>query len=291
MRARNIKPGVFESERVGSVSMMARILYMGLWCLADRLGRLEDRPLKIKGLLFRFDPITTSDVDAALKELADQGLIIRYAVDGSRFIEVCNFLKHQTPHHKERASIIPEPTKDGASTDLGVCRPPLNPDSLIPDILNPESSLREGARRRKVAPHAPASDDFVAQVISDLNRRTGSRFETGKATTALINARRRDGATLEDFFAVHDAKVREWGKKDDMRVYLRPSTLYAASKWENYLGQAKGKLSRHKPSTPIAEAQPIDFAEVEMSDEERERAANEAKEAMAELTKRLGGQA
>lgn len=133
-------------------------------------------------------------------------------------------------------------------------------------------------------------DDFADQVIADLNRRTGSRFGAGKATRSMINARRREGASLEDFLAVHDVKVKEWGKSDKMRGFLRPKTLYAASNWEDYLGQAKGKLSRPKPSAPIAGAHPIDFAEVEMSDEERERVANEAKEAMAELTKRLGGQ-
>lgn len=55
MRARNIKPGFWENEDLGEMSIAGRQLFIGLWCLADREGRLEDRPRKIKGNLFRFD--------------------------------------------------------------------------------------------------------------------------------------------------------------------------------------------------------------------------------------------
>ena len=48
MRARNIKPGFFRDEQLMQVPPLGRILFAGLWCLADREGRLPDRPAQIK---------------------------------------------------------------------------------------------------------------------------------------------------------------------------------------------------------------------------------------------------
>ena len=51
-RARNIKPGFFKNELLAEMPPETRLLFMGLWCLADREGRFEDRPKKIKMELF-----------------------------------------------------------------------------------------------------------------------------------------------------------------------------------------------------------------------------------------------
>lgn len=140
MRARNLKPGFFQNEQLAELPIEARYLFAGLWCIADREGRLEDRPRRIKMQVFPADNI---DVAALLAGLAGQKLIERYTVDGADYIWIPSFLKHQRPHHKEAASFIPmfhdlleTPTQVRASTDLGTCEPALNPSSL-----NPESPL------------------------------------------------------------------------------------------------------------------------------------------------------
>ena len=51
-RARNIKPGLFSNEVIAELPAFDRLLFIGLWCLADREGRLEDRPKRIKMELF-----------------------------------------------------------------------------------------------------------------------------------------------------------------------------------------------------------------------------------------------
>lgn len=105
-RARNIKPGFFKNEDLAELSADVRLLFIGLWTLADREGRLEDRPKRIKGELFPFE---MSDVDSMLTQLQTSGFVIRYEVSGSRFLQVVNFVKHQDPHYKEKASEIPPP--------------------------------------------------------------------------------------------------------------------------------------------------------------------------------------
>jgi hypothetical protein len=105
-RARNIKPSFFSNEDLSELSLRARLLFIGLWCLADREGRLEDRPKRIKAELF---PYEECDVDEALNELAESGFIKRYAFYERDYIWVVKFTKHQSPHIKEKDSMIPAP--------------------------------------------------------------------------------------------------------------------------------------------------------------------------------------
>lgn len=111
MRARNIKPSLFKNEELADLGPYAVVLFEGLWCMADREGRLEDRPRRIKAEIM---PYWDVDVDDLLANLFNAGFITRYEVDENRFIQVVNFGKHQHPHVKESASTIPAPDEPGA---------------------------------------------------------------------------------------------------------------------------------------------------------------------------------
>lgn len=105
-RARNIKPGFFQNDLLAEIDPLGRLLFAGLWTIADRAGRLEDRPKRIKAAVLPYD---NCDLDNLLNELAKRGFILRYEVGGEQFIEVQNFVKHQNPHCKEPESTIPAP--------------------------------------------------------------------------------------------------------------------------------------------------------------------------------------
>jgi len=74
-------------------------------------------------------------------------------------------------------------------------------------------------------------------IISDLNRRAGTKYRVIDDTVKLIKVLLDKGFKAEDFYRVHEVKVREWLDNDEMRVYLRPATLYRGSKFEGYLQQ------------------------------------------------------
>lgn len=124
-RSRNIKPGFFTNEVLGEMSPLARILFAGMWCHADREGRLEDRLKRLKPQVLPYDEC---DIDALAQCLHDAKLVHRYIVDGKGYIQVLEFKKHQNPHVKEQASTIPAPCKHQTSTVVA---------RLIPDSLNP----------------------------------------------------------------------------------------------------------------------------------------------------------
>ena len=106
-RARNIKPGFFVNDELAEVSPEGRLLFIGLWTLADREGRLKDRPPKIKVQVLPYDKC---DVHDLLNQLQDHGFIVRYEVNSCKYIQVLNFIKHQNPHYKEVPSEIPPPS-------------------------------------------------------------------------------------------------------------------------------------------------------------------------------------
>lgn len=110
-RARNIKPGFFKNELLVEMPVFARLLFVGLWTLADREGRLEDRPKRIKLELFPYD---ADDVEAGLQSLEASKFIRRYQINSVEVIQIVNFLKHQTPHGTEKDSDLPD--EEGALT-------------------------------------------------------------------------------------------------------------------------------------------------------------------------------
>lgn len=136
-RARNIKPGFFKNETLAECSPLARLLFAGLWCLADRAGRLEDRPKRIRAEILPYDD---GSVDDMLNELHQAGFILRYQAEEQRFIQVLNFSKHQNPHCREPESTIPARGEHSACTvhEQGEHRTgPADSLNLIPDSLNP----------------------------------------------------------------------------------------------------------------------------------------------------------
>lgn len=104
-RSRNLKPGFFKNEDLSDLGPEAMLLFAGLWTIADREGRLEDRIRRIAIEVFPFRDV---DVEGCLSALNDAGFIARYQVNGMRYIQITNFLKHQNPHKKERPSEIPD---------------------------------------------------------------------------------------------------------------------------------------------------------------------------------------
>ncbi|WP_444878449.1 hypothetical protein ACSR9G_01970 [Citrobacter koseri] len=118
-RSRNIKPGFFTNDELAECSPLARLLFAGLWTIADKEGRLDDRPKKVKALVLPFDDV---DCDELLQQLHQRKFIKRYQVNGEGFIQISNWRKHQNPHCKEAASEIPEPVENNDSTEQEQCK-------------------------------------------------------------------------------------------------------------------------------------------------------------------------
>lgn len=124
MRQRTLKPGFFKNEDLGAMSAHERLLFAGLFLIADRSGRFEDRPSRIKAEVFPYDE--GLDIEAMLARLAGCGFIVRYTSGGKRYGVIPTFNVHQNPHPKEPASLIPSPdsaVNGNGDTMVGNVRP------------------------------------------------------------------------------------------------------------------------------------------------------------------------
>ncbi len=107
-RIRTIKPDFFTSEDIVSLSCLARLLYIAIWCEADREGRLTWRPNTFK---IRYLPADECDIQKLAQELIDAKLVVKYS---THLAYIPSFLKHQHINPRETASILPSP--DASST-------------------------------------------------------------------------------------------------------------------------------------------------------------------------------
>lgn len=109
-RIRYLKPEFFSDEDLAEIPFQTRLAYAGLWCFADKEGRLEDRPKYLKAMIFPYDNV---DMEKQLQLLSKPKVnngtpfIIRYASEGHNFIEIVSWHKHQKPHHTEKESVFP----------------------------------------------------------------------------------------------------------------------------------------------------------------------------------------
>lgn len=111
-RIRTIKPEFFTSEDIVSLTPLARVFYIALWCEADREGRLSWKP---KTLKMRYLPADDCDIDSLAQELIDAGMIVLYEVDGALFADIPSFTKHQVINNRESASTFPARVRDAST--------------------------------------------------------------------------------------------------------------------------------------------------------------------------------
>jgi len=101
----------------------------------------------------------------------------------------------------------------------------------------PNPTLPNHTKRKALS----CTQDLDAPVLY-LNDKAKKNFDPkNKATRRLVQARYNEGRTLDQFKTVIDKKVAEWFTSEKMLLYLRPSTLFNATNFENYLNQQGGK--------------------------------------------------
>ena len=105
-RIRTIKPDLTLDEEFAELGFAARYFFVNLLCQCDKAGRCEDRPKKLQVLILPWDKI---DADKLMDELSPK-FIIRYEVNGIKYLQVRTWEKHQRPLPNERESVIPPPS-------------------------------------------------------------------------------------------------------------------------------------------------------------------------------------
>lgn len=211
-RIRTIKPGFFTSEDVAALSMRARLTWIGLWTHVDDEGRAKDNPRLIHAAVWPLDDVTVKQVEQDLVELAAHGRIVRYEVDGKRYLAVTNWNVHQRINRPARSVF---PTPDEASFANGS----LPDEASFTDVQTRDES--------SVTTHGALTEDSVKAH----GALTAGRERKGKEYPSSADA---DGAFAE-FWNLYPRKV---GKQDARKVWDRktrdhppPDILAGLKRW------------------------------------------------------------
>ena len=133
--------------------------------------------------------------------------------------------------------------------------PPRNPSETVTGTLSQPFRNQEQEQEQEktssvpgdaedpqpaVKAKAPSFAQEAAEVLTYLNGKAGRSYKPVKANLSLIAGRLHEGATVDECKAVVDAKVTEWRDDAKMRAYLRPATLFNATKFASYVGELGG---------------------------------------------------
>ena len=147
--------------------------------------------------------LSVQNVRTVLNKLIDTKELILKSTNRYSIITVCNYKRYQLSIKDEQQSINTPTNK---------------PLTTTKNIKNKE----------------------IKPIVEYLNLKAGTSFKpTTELTVKHITARLTEGYSLEDFKAVIDAKVKDWANNTDMAKYIRPTTLFTPSNFEDYLQQSK----------------------------------------------------
>ena len=240
MRARNIKPGFFKNDLLAELDPMARLLFIGLWCYADREGRFEVRVKKIKAEIFPYEDV---DITCHLQALTCNGFVITYNDNGATYGQIANFRQHQRPHPHEAASQIPELNQchcmSLTSREMSLTCPPdiRNDDIMISSTLStpsgsiaPEQSDKEKPpQKKKRQKKTFETDEKFERFWSAYPR----KIAKGQAKQTWKKIKPSEDLLVKILSTLEVAKKQDQWIRDGGQYIPYPSTWLNAEGWED----------------------------------------------------------
>lgn len=250
-RARLLKPGFFTNEDLCEIPAFGRLLFAGLWTLADKAGRLDDRPKRIKAELFPYD---TVNVPALMDKLEERGFIKRYTVGDAKLIQIVAFDKHQHPHKNEPASVLPDPNGECKCGRPDIVRTEPDISETRPAVTVTEANTVAEANTETDAEEPPAHPFALTYVRRFQERHAGQRPHQTEHAAALAIEREYGPSAC-----IQLGNDLDWSKHPN---YMRPILEE----------RRNGKPNGNDRRVDAASTNPASVA-VGVSDMERRRAA------------------
>lgn len=145
-RIRTIKPEFFTSEDIVALDPLARLLYIAIWCEADKEGRLAWKPVTFK---MRYLPGDMCDINTHCDALVKRGLVILY---GDGYAVIPRFREHQHVNPREKDSSIPAPS-DEELTRRHACEHSGDKELTSREEGRKEGKVKEG--KESLSPESP----------------------------------------------------------------------------------------------------------------------------------------
>lgn len=144
-RKRMISPEIWDSENFSKLSILARLVFIGMISNADDEGRGKAKAAFLKSKLFPYDEsMRVADVESALDEVAENMSVTMYSHDGNEYYSFDNWKKWQRVDKPSPSNIIPY---DSESCNIirGTFQEhsPNVPRTLPPNIIEKKKNRKE----------------------------------------------------------------------------------------------------------------------------------------------------
>jgi hypothetical protein len=213
-RIRTIKPEFFTSEDIVGMTPYARLLYIAMWCEADKEGRLAWKPKTFK---MRYLPADSINIDELCQEIVSAGLVVLYG-DGLAYIP--SFNKHQHINPRESASTLPDPHAS-TTRQPRVNHAPVTVESTVSDA----QVGREGKGKISTRDASSTPDGVSDSVWQDFQK-LRTKLKAPITPTALAGINReagKAGISLND--ALQMCCERSWRGFEADWVKGKPATV------------------------------------------------------------------
>ena len=212
-RIRTIKPEFFTSEDIVSLCPMARLLYIALWCEADREGRMQWKPRTFK---IRYFPADDCDIESLCSALTSRNLVKLY---GDGLANIPQFQRHQHINPRESQSLLPAPDASGTRGSRVSTRASTVSDAQV-------GKERKG--RSNDASDASGFDAFWKAYPKKVGKDDVRKW---------FDRRHPDAALVDSMLAAVSVQAASssW-RKDDGQFIPNPSTWLNQGRWQDELG-------------------------------------------------------
>lgn len=202
--------------------------------------------------------LSRTKVQRLLLKLEDAKQIRQQTSSRNSIITVINWVVYQSDEHQAGSDRAPSGHQTGTNknaknnknntytsgSDSGCAAEKNLPGDLPQDFRNPQELVSPGLFAvDSIHPLEEANcSDLARNVLTALNTICFRNFRPGKGNMKFVNARIKEGYTLEDFTAVFRHKQEQWGHDPKMSEFLRPQTLLSEN-FDSYLQAANASLA------------------------------------------------
>jgi len=253
-RIRSIKPAFWSDQKLARLDSFTRFVFVCLWSMADDDGRLEADAETV--MHFGFPRERAVVIERALVALDAIGRVRRYESDGTKYLQIVNWRKHQKIDHPSPSQLpAPPPVTEDSPKPRESSRIRASPRESSRGIGygldgiggDGKSLLSAGADLTLTAGTGGAADGFTAEAfVQTWNEVCPPRLPAAKAVTAKRRKRIAAAAVIEPNLATwrtafdrlassaFHAGGNERGWKADIDFILQDEQM---GKWLDLAGQ------------------------------------------------------
>lgn len=138
-RRRMIDPNIWQSEDFAELSLLAKLVFIGMFSNADDEGRGKAKAAYLKSIIFPYDDgLRVADIEKSLSEIAAKMSVTLYDHDGKQYYLFNSWSKWQRVD-KPQPSKIPLP--ESFPTDSGITPESFPTDSVLKEKKRKESNI------------------------------------------------------------------------------------------------------------------------------------------------------